>query len=48
MKRLSGMIALFLLLLTIITACSGSRTNESTEASSEVAGPALVMFYTDN
>jgi len=48
MKRLPGMIALFLSLMIIVTACSGSRTNDSTETSSDLVGPALVMFYTDN
>ncbi len=48
MKRLPGFIALFLSLMFIVSACSDSRTNKATEASTDLAGPALVMFYTDN
>jgi hypothetical protein len=48
MKRMLGMIALFLSLMIFVTACSATRTNDAPEASSDLVGPALVMFYTDN
>lgn len=38
------LIALIILLLALAVACTGGSADESVE----VAGPALVMFYTDN
>ena len=42
------LIALALLILVIAGACSSGDSNESVDTPTEVAGPALVMFYTDN
>ena len=42
------LIALALLILIVAGACSGGSSNEPVGGPTEVAGPALVMFYTDN
>jgi hypothetical protein len=42
------LIALALLILVGVGACSGGSSNEPVGGPTEVAGPALVMFYTDN
>jgi hypothetical protein len=44
----SRLIALAILLLVTTVACSGTGSGESGNAPAEVAGPALVLFYTDN
>ncbi len=41
-------IALALLILVVAGACSGGSANEAVDSPTEVTGPALVMFYTDN
>jgi hypothetical protein len=41
-------IALALLILVAAVACAGDGSNESVDGPTEVTGPALVMFYTDN
>ena len=42
------LIALALLILVTAVACASDGSNESVDGPTEVAGPALVMFYTDN
>jgi len=42
------LIALALLILVVTGACSNGSSNEPVGGPTEVAGPALVMFYTDN
>jgi hypothetical protein len=42
------LIALALLVLVVASACTGGTLSESVDGPTEVAGPALVMFYTDN
>jgi hypothetical protein len=42
------LIALALLILIVAGACSGDNSSEPFNGPTEVAGPALVMFYTDN
>jgi len=42
------LIALALLMLFFTAACSTGNSDEDDQGSVEIAGPALVMFYTDN
>jgi hypothetical protein len=42
------LIAIVFLIVVLAAACSGGVSNESDSGPAEVAGPALVMFYTDN
>lgn len=42
------LIALAIVLLVVTAACSGAGSDESGDAPTELTGPALVMFYTDN
>ena len=42
------LIAMALLMLVVAVACSSGDSNASVDKPTEVAGPALVMFYTDN
>ncbi len=48
MRMGSRLIALGMLLLLITVACSSAGSDELDSGPTEVAGPALVMFYTDN
>jgi hypothetical protein len=48
MKVGPKLIALALLILVVAGACASGSSNESIDGPTEVAGPALVMFYTDN
>jgi hypothetical protein len=48
MRIRSSLIALAILLLVITVACSDNGSDDSSDQPAEVAGPALVMFYTDN
>ena len=48
MRSGSRLIVLTLLILFAASACVSSGSNEPLEGPTEVAGPALVMFYTDN
>ena len=41
-------VALALLILVAAVACASDGSDESINGPTEVAGPALVMFYTDN
>ncbi len=42
------LIVLGLLIWVAAAACSGGGSDEPVGGTAEVAGPALVMFYTDN
>ena len=42
------LIALAFLVLVVAGACTNNSPNEPIDGPAEVAGPALVMFYTDN
>jgi hypothetical protein len=42
------LILIFLLVLVIAAACSGGETEPVDTELTEVSGPALIMFYTDN
>jgi len=44
----SKLIALAILLLVITVACSSTGSDEGDSGLGDIAGPALVMFYTDN
>jgi hypothetical protein len=48
MRSTPKLIALALLILVAAVACAGDVSNDSTDGPAEAAGPALVMFYTDN
>lgn len=42
------LLVLALLVVVFAGACANGSSNEPVDAPPEVAGPALVMFYTDN
>ena len=42
------LLVLALLVVVFANACAKGSSNEPVGAPTEVAGPALVMFYTDN
>ena len=42
------LIVLALFVVVFVGACANGCSNEPVDAPNEVAGPALVMFYTDN
>ena len=48
MKIGPKLIALALLILVVAGACASDGSDEPIDGPTEVAGPALVMFYTDN
>ena len=48
MRKGFQLITLVLLMMVVTVACGTRFSNETATGSTEVTGPALVMFYTDN